>query len=261
MKAGADPLAPLIAFARHLRDPLGPPPPAGMAAERLALYRELFLRNIESLLAANFPVCRRLLGEAGFRALVEAFFAQHRSRTPYFPRLGEEFLLYLGQRSETPLWLRELAHYEWVELALAIDPTELSSVKAVAGDPLSGAPVANPVSCILCYRWPVHRLRSVPEQEEPPGPPTYLLVLRGRDDRVRFHEVAPWTAALLQRIREHPGASGHDHLLALAEAFRQPTAAFLAMGRPALESLVSCEALLGVAPAEGGSSPELSANC
>lgn len=80
-------------------------------------------------------MCRRLLGEAGFRALVEGFFAKHRCLTPYFPRLAEEFLLFLGQREGTPEWLRELAHYEWVELALAMDPTELSSVKAVAGDP------------------------------------------------------------------------------------------------------------------------------
>lgn len=243
----SDPLQPLRIFARHLRDPRSPPPP-GLSSERLALYRELFLRNVEGLLAGTFPVCRRLLGEEGFRSLSAAFFASHPSRTPYFPRLPEEFLAFLAARADTPSWLRELAHYEWAELALAIDPTDLAAVRAAPGDPFAGVPVANPLAWAVGYRWPVHRLSAVPERDLPPDRPTWLLLLRGRDDWVRFFELSPWDAALLGRIRERPEQSGREHLEALAEALGQPREAIHEAGRSALSALLRCEAILGVAP-------------
>ncbi len=237
----------LRAFARHLRDPASPAP-EGVAPKRLALYRELFLRNVEGLLAGSFPVCRRLLGETGFRTLAAEFFARHRSRTPYFPRLAEEFLAFLGERAASPGWLRELAHYEWAELALAIEPIELSAVAAVPGDLLDRAPVANPLAWVMTYRWPVHRLSTAPPGDEVPERPTHLLLVRGRDDRVRFYEVAPWTIALLEQLREAPGCSGREHLEILADRLGHSRAALLETGRVALERLLSAEAVLGVAP-------------
>ena len=53
------------AFAAHLRDPAAHPAPAGIEDRRLQIYRELFYNNVEGLLASNFPVIRRVLGDAG----------------------------------------------------------------------------------------------------------------------------------------------------------------------------------------------------
>ena len=50
-------------FAAHLRDPQQQPAPPGIAPARMQVYRELYFNNIQSLLAANFPVIARSLGE------------------------------------------------------------------------------------------------------------------------------------------------------------------------------------------------------
>ena len=105
----------LRGFAAHLRDPNDNPPPPGTEERRLAVYRELFLNNIRELLAGNFPVIRRTLGEDAWQALVRNFHVHHRAQTPLFPEIGQEFLQFLRQRQEAgtgdPQWLPELAHY------------------------------------------------------------------------------------------------------------------------------------------------------
>ena len=83
------------ALARHVRDPGANPPPPGIEDRRLAIYRELFLNGIDSLLAGNFPVIRRTLGDEAWRALVRRFYSRHRCRTPLFTEIGREFVQYL----------------------------------------------------------------------------------------------------------------------------------------------------------------------
>ena len=66
----------------------------------------------------------QLTGEAKYaawHALVHDFYRDHRCSTPLFPELPREFIQYLQARDAgagDPPWLLELAHYEWVELAL-----------------------------------------------------------------------------------------------------------------------------------------------
>ena len=67
-----------LQFAHHLRDPDHAPPPPGIEARRLALYRELVLGNLQRMLDAAFPVCRTLLGENAWQARVRHFHARHR---------------------------------------------------------------------------------------------------------------------------------------------------------------------------------------
>ena len=121
-----------FALARYVRDPLRNAPPPGIEGRpiedrRIAIYRDLFYNSIESLLAGNFPVIRKTLGDTRWHALVRAFYADHRCRTPLFTEIGREFIQFLEQRDQgdSPPWLHELAHYEWVELALQIADDEL----------------------------------------------------------------------------------------------------------------------------------------
>ena len=216
-----------LALARHLRDPGGAPAPAGIEERRLGVYRELLHNNIHGLLAANFPVIRKALGEAAWRALVGDFYATHRCHTPLFTEIGREFQAWLAQRAgadpSLPAWLPELAHYEWVELALQIS----DAVPAVPVDPLDragadvaaalldGIPVASPQAWALAYRWPVHRIGPAHQPEMPPQQPTLLLVRRDRGGEVRFAELSP----LAFRLLEHVGQatlSGRAILQALA---------------------------------------------
>ena len=75
-------------LARHLRDPAGHPPPPGIEERRVRVYRELFFNNIEGLLASGFPVIHEILGETKWKALVRAFYVDHRSQTPLFTEIA-----------------------------------------------------------------------------------------------------------------------------------------------------------------------------
>jgi hypothetical protein len=237
-------------LAAHIRDPQRQAPPPGIEDRRLAVYRELFFNNLDGLLSGNFPVLRRLLGEDGFRRLVRGFMVEHRARTPLFPELGREFLRYLESRADThrddPPWLQELAHYEWVELALEISDAAIDASGSDAdGDLLAGAPLLSPLAWPLAYRWPVHRLAIDYQPASPPEAMTFLLVLRDAARQVRFHEISALSFRLLQRIEDAPSLSGREQLLALAgEADARPDG-FIPQGLAMLESFRDSGVLLG----------------
>ncbi|MBD9367594.1 putative DNA-binding domain-containing protein [Xanthomonas sp. XNM01] len=238
------------AFAAHLRDPDAHPAPPGVEARRMALYRRLFLNNIIGLLSGNFPVIRTVLGEPGWNALVAAFYARHRSRTPLFPELPREFIRYLEERDAAagdPPWLAELAHYEWIELAVQIDDAPLPAHVA-DGDLLEGVPLVSPYVRALAYQWPVHRIGPQHRPTRPPPEPTLLLVRRDQDGRARFAALSPLAYRLLERLA---GAdlSGRAQLEALAaEAGVAADAAFIAQGLALLRRMHAEGTLLGTHP-------------
>jgi hypothetical protein len=204
-------------FAAHLRDPDHVPPPPGIEPGRLDVYRELFFNNVSSLLGGTFPVSRDILGEAGWRALVRRFYAAHRAHTPYFLELPSEFVQWLAGGGAAgdgvPPFLAELAHYEWVELALSVSDAQpdLARVDA-AGDLLAGRPAVSPLAWPLAYRWPVHRLSPSFRPEAPGERPTFLVVYRDAGDEVRFLETDAATARLLELLDTDAGATGEAAL-------------------------------------------------
>jgi hypothetical protein len=239
-----------LALTRHLRDPAQVPAPAGIEDRRLAVYRELLFNNIRELLGGNFPVIRALLGETRWQALVRGFYRDHRSQTPVFPEIAREFMRYLESLPELePPFLCELAHYEWVELALQISEARVDDVAYDAGDDLlDGAPVLSPLAWPLAYRWPVHRLGPDFRPDAPPDVPTLLLLRREADGNVRFSELSPLAFRLLCRLGDAPQLSGRAQLQALAgEAGVPADEAFIAQGRQLLEQMRASGVLLGVA--------------
>ncbi|MBW3549781.1 MAG: putative DNA-binding domain-containing protein [Proteobacteria bacterium] len=240
-----------LALTRHLRDPDHHPAPGGIEDRRLSVYRELLFNNIESLLAGNFPVIRRLLGDARWRILVRDFYRDHRCQTPLFPEIARELLRYLETRMDAtdPPFLYELAHYEWVELALQIsEASAADTVHDPAGDLLEGAPVLSPLAWPLAYHWPVHRLGPDHQPATPPDTPTLLLLRREPDGNVRFSELSPLAFRLLQRLGEVPELSGREHLQALAqEAGAGEVADFIAHGHALLRQMHASAVVLGTA--------------
>ena len=163
-----------MSFAGHIRDPESQPAPEGIENRRMQIYRELFFNNVSSMLASNFPVIRELCSDERWKALIRDFYSEHRCHTPLFPELPKEFLRYLqdgrGDRGDDPPFLHELAHYEWVELALSLEERELDEVAADPdGDLLTGIPVLSPLAWPLSYRFPVHQIRPDFQPDEPPG--------------------------------------------------------------------------------------------
>jgi hypothetical protein len=239
-------LAQQDALAAYIRDPEHVPPPPGVEERRLKIYRELFFNNVDSLLAGNFPVIRRIFGDSGWRTLIRGFLRDHDCQTPLFTELGREFMRYLDARAEDeaghddPPWLRELAHYEWVELALQISESRHDDIAHDPdGDLLAGRPLVSPLAWPLAYTWPVHRIGPDYRPDTPPETPTLLMLRREADGTVSFHALTPLSFRLLQRLDEYPHLSGRGQLLALAaeagaadpEAFADDGAAQLALFR------------------------------
>ncbi|MCO7514518.1 putative DNA-binding domain-containing protein [Pseudomonas guariconensis] len=214
-------------LARHLRDPAANPPPPGIEARRLKVYRELFYNAIEGLLAGSFPVMRQTLGEARWHARVRDFHAHYRSQTPLFTEVAEVFIDYLhGIEADAP-WQLELAHYEWLEAQLYLSDAEDPEHRP-EGDLLEGEPLLSCVARVLAYRWPVERIGPGYQPAEPPDTPTLLLVYRDADLQVRFARLTPLAYQLLAGLqgsgRERLQALGGEEIqrqgLALLEALR-----------------------------------------
>ena len=230
-----------FALAAHIRDPAHAAPPPGIEDRRLAIYRDLFFNSLIGLLSGNFPVIRKILGEDGWRTLVRDFYREFRCSTPLFPELPREFIQYLQFRAEEDRgdapWLLELAHYEWVELALDLSEAQLDAESFdPAGDLLTGVPVLSPLAWPLAYTWPVHRLSPEFQPGEAPDTATFLLVQRDAHHKVRFSELSALTFRLLQRLSQSPDLTGREQLLALAAEAQTPDPeAFVASGRDMFE--------------------------
>jgi hypothetical protein len=117
----------------------------------------------------------------------------------------------------------ELAHYEWVELALSIDErdADLSQVDA-DGDLLAGNPVLSPLFRSLTYKFPVHQLSPSFQPTKPPQEPTRLLVYRDLNDKVSFLEINAVTTRLLELLGGEDQMTGRQALEAIARELEHP---------------------------------------
>jgi len=237
-------------FAAHLRDPKRFPAPRGIERRRMKIYTELFYNNVEGFLANAFPVLRRITPDARWHAMARDFFARHKSHQPLFHRIAEEFLKYLerGRRRAKgdPPFLRELAHYEWVELALSVAPAAPAQELADPnGDLMEQVPVVSPVAWVLDYEFPVHRIGPEFMPRAPGTQPTYLIVYRNRQDEVKFMEANAVTARLLQLMAARR-ATGRRLLARVARELRhrQPDTV-VAQGAALLADLRARDIILG----------------
>ncbi|WP_296885558.1 putative DNA-binding domain-containing protein [Thiobacillus sp.] len=222
------------AFTAHIRDPKAQPRPAGVEARRMKIYTELVYTNLENFLLACFPVLRKVLGTRKWSALVRDFFRTHRSHTPYFRQIPDEFIQFLQNEWTPPAgyppFTLALAHYEWIELVLSVSTRCADRACDPAGDLLDGVPLLNPVLANLRYDWPVHRI--APRRKTQPVE-THLLVFRDVDDRVQFSEINAFTARLLGLLE--PGTlSGHAALEQVADESRHPDRALVVQAGGAL---------------------------
>lgn len=245
------------ALGDYIRDPAQSSPPEGIEERRLKIYRELFFNNIESLLAGNFPVIKRIMSgmpdSTRWSTLVRDFYREHPSRTPLFTEIGREFVRYLETRTSDesgrgdPLWLPELAHYEWIELALQISQARGDDIACDAdGDLLDGRPLLSPLAWPLHYTWPVHRIGPDHLPDIAPAEPSCLLLQRDADGMVRFQQLSALTFRLLQRLQQQPELDGRSQLQTLAlEAASEADDAFIAQGLTMLQQLRASAVILG----------------
>ncbi len=247
-------------FAAQIRG-LGGALPPGVAPDRMALYRELFRNNVESFLAESFPVLHQLLSPPQWQAMVDDFFARHACGTPLFTRLGEEFIAYLrdvrGTVPEDPPYLLELAHYEWVELGLALSEAEALPATRLAPDRLIESELRlSPLAWPLRYRHAVHRVGAAGQHVQPSPEPVHLLVYRDAEERVVFLEIDAPAYALVSALQSLGAADARELLQTLAELVGTgPSAAFMERGLALIADLQQ-RGVIAATPRQSEEQPE-----
>ena len=237
-------------FAAHIRDP-DQPAPSGIEARRMAIYRDLFYRNVETFLSNGFPVLRSIVDDGRWQQLAEDFLKRHAAQSPYFLDIPAEFLRFLGDEpevwSDLPGFVLELAHYEYMEVAVGTSREELPATGFKHdGDLMAAAPLLSPLACLLHYQWPVQRISVDYIPESPAEQPVWLLVYRKHDDSVHFMEINATTARLLQLLEAQPLWSGKQILEQLAsEMPAVDVGSVLDFGAQTLEQLRAQGVLLG----------------
>jgi len=222
-----------LEFAAYIRDPEHNPPPADVKPQRMAMYRELFFNNIDSFLSVNFPVLRTLLNDRQWFELGQDFFAKHASQSPHFSEIPEEFLDYLQNErdsSEDFPFMLELAHYEWVEMALSIAKDTVPATPKNLDNLLDQHIRLSTLAWPLAYQYPVQKISPDFLPETAPEVATFLVVYRNPEDEVNFIEITPITYRLLQIIQEREQVLVTDCLKQVAEESKHPNPEMIVSG-------------------------------
>lgn len=237
-------------FTRHIRDPAQHPRPRGVDRRGMQTYSALLFNNIEAVVSACFPVLSGLLGKRKWQRLLRAFFATHRCSTPFFRQVPDEFLQFLQQEWQAepayPDFMLELAHYEWVELALSTSSLDQHIAAYLPdGDLLDAIPVLNPVMANLAYRYPVHEISRTYQPATAPNQAVHLLVYRDANDDIHFSLQNAVSARLIEFLTpaQLTGRAAL-HQLAVEICHADPDA-LLAFGHDLLRQLHTQGCILG----------------
>jgi len=211
-------------FAAFLRDPDNQPVPDNIEPRRMAIYRELFYNNIEGFIANGFPVLRQITSDEAWHSMIRDFMIRHHCKTPLFHKIGREFMAYLEDdrdNSNDPIFIQELAHYEWVELALSVldyevEPSRINSNQDILVVSFKTSPLAWP----LVYTYPVHKIGPDFQPNEASKSPVHLLVYRNKVDNITFLELNPVSARLINLLNE--GLTGQMAAETIASELQHP---------------------------------------
>jgi hypothetical protein len=234
--------------------------PAGeepIEQRRLRIYQQLFFNNIEGFFSQIFPVCADILGQERWLQIIREYMVKHRSRTPLFHELGEEFLDFLEaeftpQKSD-PDFLLELAHYEWIELALSISTeigfeiVDLQQADLNKVD-LEKAYELSPVAWPLAYEWPVHQLSKAFRPTAKPTQTTTLLAYRHEqtngDEVIDFMSLTPLLYQFLMVLETSDSAQ--SAFATVTDSYNFTTEQRHSFALPVLQELVDLNILRAV---------------
>ena len=146
-----------------------------------------------------------------------------------------------------PVFMQELAHYEWVDLALDVADENIDCLHSdPKGDLLTALPQVSPLAWSLTYQFPVHKIGPEFQPVQPGEQPTFLIVYRNREDKVQFMEANSVTARLLELLRAEEAVSGQQVLEQIAQDIQHPDPQQVVVGGLAiLQQLHSLDIILG----------------
>lgn len=237
------------AFIQHIKNPQANTFDEGIEDRRLKIYRDLFFNNILGFISSGFPVLESLYSVDDWKALVRKFFIQHQCRSPYFIDISKEFVEYLSSEYELteidPVFMRELAHYEWLELDVSVRKS------AELAEPWDGESEVTRVqiselASLVSYEYPVQQI-SVDFQPTEASDVVYIVVYRDTTDEVNFTLVNAVTAHLLNVIQAQDSitvdALNNMMIEAMPQLEAEQVVGFL---KPVLQQLLSQQILLPV---------------
>lgn len=235
-----------LAFTAHIRNPALHSKPADVVEKRMAVYRESVFNNLLESVSICFPVCVNVLGKRKWRDLIRDFMANYSTNSPLFREIPQQFLAFLENVEDLPPYLKPLAHYEWIELAISSQQTSPLSAQTFNTDNtelncLDSVITLAPASALLAYDYPVHKVskRFKPTAIEK----TYLLVFRNTHFEVKFIVLNPITFNLLSLIQSQP-LTGRLALTMLANQLQHPDLdLFIRFGAETLNDLRKQQAI------------------
>ncbi len=224
--------------------------------ERLLVYRGLVRGTLREAVALAIPRTLARLGSV-FDEYFERFLAERGPRTHYLRDVTTELLDFCAplwaEDARVPAWAHDLARHEALQIVVsslreAVTARELGPLELERG--LCFVEAAR----VARYAFAVHRLVSDETDRTPPERvPTALFVYRDPEHDVRYLELSPLAAALLERLLRGETLKA-SLLAACAETATDPTAALEGTAR-LLADLAARGALLGAAAGDGAAPP------
>lgn len=200
-----------------------------------AIYRKNTPDSLIEILTNMFPLLQTALGSQNWKKQVDDFFQNHPIKTPIVHEIPDEFVDYLYHHAEKKHF--ELAHYEWVEIALYFDKTDLAQIPCHStGDLLQGIPVVSPLAYLLHYET----LKQHAED--------YYIAYRNTKHDVFYLGINLFSAKFFELLQKNTSLSGESVLKTLAIDTHHPSPALvLENGLALLQEWREKDIILGIA--------------
>jgi hypothetical protein len=165
--------------------------------KNLDIYAGLIFNNINSALQSCFPICYSISEFDYWDDLVHAFIEEYTCASPMFRDIPEQFLEWLNKKNHSkkvkqvlPIYFTSFAHYEWVEMAIAIAPDNNynQEIKQVINkhDWLNTNLVLSDAWTIVDYYYDVHLITKEYQPKVKKKQANYYLIFRNADGGVKF---------------------------------------------------------------------------
>ena len=214
-------------FMDYIKDPSNPLP-EGIEARRMKIYRELFFNNVDGFVSNAFPVLKSLYSEQDWQQRVQLFFVEHDCHTPIFIEIAQEFLLFLQTEytatEQDPAFMLELAHYEWLELVVAVaqesSQQKIINVADIDTDAITKMSLSvSSTSQIAQYTFDVQHISEDYRPDTPTEAPQFFCIYADFDDEVSFLQLNPLTAQVLAYMSQFESVQYSELIDWLLETF------------------------------------------
>lgn len=175
-----------------------------LGGRRLLIYRRLVHRGLRGAIRVEIPRTAARLGDL-FEAEVTRFFEQEMPRSHYLRDAAFELVEWAAPRwrvdPRVPNYLVDLARHELSAFEVAGAPA--GEAPGPTSDDLTLVSIVrfDPAARIRRYDYAVHRLLAeLDARDEAEARETWLLAYRDRDHDVRYLELTPTAASILEAL-------------------------------------------------------------